>query len=191
MSKNSHRGRNQQQPFNMKSWKQELQSRVKFSEQLQQVEFNQSTSTVTKSLLKAKQMYIMSVAFALAPWGEEITPEKVEQSPEVVQFVDLARRNALTSKCVFIPFRSINSFLDEYPLTIFTFVKYCMNTFQPVCIHLVYREDGSNKVDTFKDFFESYAKLKEIANDGMTRMVCSFEEDEETKELNVSVKQLV
>ncbi len=141
----------------------------------------------------------MSVIFAIPPLKEnsnEFDPSTqtrtvlLENCPEICDFLKMLTKNAMSSICIFIPFRSINEYLDSHPMTTLLFIKHDMNINQPICYHLVYRENSANKVDTFKTIIEANARLDEITSrDSYSRIFCQFEE-RENKEYNVTVREV-
>ena len=169
----------------------ETLTRLSMAHRMQEMEFKQKTNIVTDSLLKAKCLYIMSVMFEIDVYTSQSKEEGLRKSPEMIRFLDLLEKNALTSKCIFIPFRSISQYMEEYPLTIFMFVKHDMNTCQPVCHHILYRENMANKVDTYKSIFDFYHRLKELTSRRKTPLICHFDRDEDSGEYHIQVREVI
>ncbi len=178
----------------------ETMTRLGLNHQIKEIEFKQQTDRVTESLLSAKCMYVMSVIFAIdIPSQEESSLDRLlRESTELVNFLELLMRNHMSSTCIFIPFKSINEYLEMFPLTIFLFVKHNMTeTLQdhskqsrPICYHVLYRSNGSNKLDTFKTIGESYARLDQLSTHSIRQFLCQFEE-KENNEYNINVRNIL
>ena len=191
-------------------------TRLNLSQEITEIEFKQKTDVVTESLLKAKCMYIMSIVFAVdLPNGNTLDAshpamyntsksEQMRRCPELVRFLELLVKNNMSSTCIFIPFRSINEYIEKFPLTILLFVKHDMKDIisgdedrdihstkssKPICYHLVHRSNGSNKVDTYKTITEAYARITELSKHTIQQYICQFQELE-NKEYYISVREL-
>ena len=182
-------------------------TRLNLSQEITEIEFKQKTDVVTESLLKAKCMYIMSIVFAVDLPNDVNNSSKSEQMrrcPELVHFLQLLVKNNMSSTCIFIPFRSINEYIEKFPLTILLFVKHDMKDMisgdedrdvhstkssKPICYHLVYRSNGSNKVDTYKTITEAYARITDLSKHTIQQYICQFQELE-NKEYYISVREL-
>jgi len=180
-------------------------TRLNLSHEITEIEFKQKTDVVTESLLKAKCMYIMSIVFAVdLPDNNTSKSEQMRRCPELVRFLDLLVKNNMSSTCIFIPFRSINEYIEKFPLTILLFVKHDMKDMisgnedrdihstkssKPICYHLVYRSNGSNKVDTYKTITEAYARISALSKHPIQQYICQFQELE-NKEYYISVREL-
>ncbi len=180
-------------------------TRLNLSQEITEIEFKQKTDVVTESLLKAKCMYIMSVVFAVdIPNDNTSKSEKLRRCPELVRFLELLVKNNMSSTCIFIPFRSINEYIEKFPLTILLFVKHDMKDMisgdedrdihstkssKPICYHLVHRSNGSNKVDTYKTITEAYDRITELSKHPIQQYICQFQELE-NKEYYISVREL-
>ena len=188
----------------------ETMTRLRLSHEISELEFKQKTDIVTESLLEAKCMYIMSVVFAIdgITKDDPDRSEKIRKCPELIRFLELLVKNNMSSSCIFIPFRSINEYLEQFPLTIFLFVKHnmkdCISDTQtgnverssdlkksskPICDHVVYRSNGSNKVDTYKTISEAYYRISDLSKHPIKQYICQFHESE-TKEYHISVREL-
>jgi hypothetical protein len=193
-------------------------SRLMIGNQIQELEFQQKTNLVTESLLKAKCMYIMNVIFAIKTKDGKFTDQNLRESQEILDFLELLTKNHLTSQCIFIPFRSINAFLDKYPLTTFFFAKhrleyrrdiqtneyesnnkveesYLDDPLKPICYHVIYRQNSSNKDDTFKTVEQALGRVYDLTNEGyrstsLTRILCYFDQDEATKQFDIRIRTL-
>ena len=191
-------------------------TRLNLSQEITEIEFKQKTDVVTESLLKAKCMYIMSIVFAVDLPNDNTLDakhpamynssksEQMRRCPELVRFLELLVKNNMSSTCIFIPFRSINEYIEKFPLTILLFVKHDMKDMisgdedrdlhstkssKPICYHLVYRSNGSNKVDTYKTITEAYARITELSKHTIQQYICQFQELE-NKEYYISVREL-
>ena len=180
-------------------------TRLNLSQEITEIEFKQKTDVVTESLLKAKCMYIMSIVFAVdLPDNNTSKSEQMRRCPELVHFLELLVKNNMSSTCIFIPFRSINEYIEKFPLTILLFVKHDMKDMisgdedrdlhstkssKPICYHLVYRSNGSNKVDTYKTITEAYARITDLSKHTIQQYICQFQELE-NKEYYISVREL-
>ena len=60
---------------------------------------------------------------------------------------------------------------------------------KPICYHLVYRSNGSNKVDTYKTITEAYARISALSKHPIQQYICQFQELE-NKEYYISVREL-
>jgi hypothetical protein len=174
-------------------------TRLNLSQEITEIEFKQKTDVVTESLLKAKCMYIMSVIFAVnIPKDESSKSEKMRRCPELIRFLELLVKNNMSSTCIFIPFRSINEYLEKFPLTMFLFVKHNMKeciddedkSSKPVCYHVVHRFNSSNKVDTYKTMTEAYSRITELSKHSIQQYICQFY-NRENKEYHINVRELV
>ena len=185
----------------------ETMTRLKMNHQIHELEFKRQSNKVTESLLSAKCMYMMSAVFALALPNYDPTQysdrknwlnQQLLDTPELTHFLDLLIRNHTSSICIFIPFRSLNEYLEMFPLTIFLFAKHHMeeyfndkdNESHPICYHLVYRTNGANKVDTFKTIQDTYTRLDQLSGHTIDQFVCQFEE-KEIGQYNVSVCEVL
>ena len=177
----------------------ETMTRLRLSHEISELEFKQKTDIVTESLLEAKCMYIMSVVFAIdgITKNDPDRSEKIRKCPELIRFLELLVKNNMSSSCIFIPFRSINEYLEQFPLTIFLFVKHNMEdcisdekkSSKPICDHVVYRSNGSNKVDTYKTISEAYYRISDLSKHPIKQYICQFHELE-SKEYHISVREL-
>jgi hypothetical protein len=186
-------------------------TRLNLSQEITELEFKQKTNLVTESLLKAKCLYVMSVMFAidLPQRGAE---DVIRTSPELNLFLQLLHKNNMSSMCIFIPFRSLNEYLQKFPLTVFLFAKNNMEDCidpddtplvqrtliseteskgrgKPVCYHVVYRSNASSKVDTFKTIGEAYARMNQLSKHPIQQFICQFDYTDE-KEYYISVRQI-
>ncbi len=118
----------------------------------------------------------------------------------------------MSSMCIFIPFRTLNEYLQKFPLTVFLFAKNNMEDCidpddtplvqrtliseteskgrgKPVCYHVVYRSNASSKVDTFKTIGEAYARMSQFSKHPIQQFICQFDYTDE-KEYYISVRQI-
>jgi len=188
----------------------ETMTRLRLSHEISELEFKQKTDIVTESLLEAKCMYIMSVVFAIdgITKDDPDRSEKIRKCPELIRFLELLVKNNMSSSCIFIPFRSINEYLEQFPLTIFLFVKHNMEdcisdpqmgnverssdlkkSSKPICDHVVYRSNGLNKVDTYKTISEAYYRISDLSKHPIKQYICQFQLLE-NKEYHIGVREL-
>ena len=173
---------------------QECKSRYRVFQEINHLEQEQKVNHVIDSLVHSGHMYFMSVIFSFDPSAVGSTPDEmsdfIEHSPEITTFLDTIEANRIESPCMFIPFRALSTFLDQFPLSVIMFAKHQIRPYEFRCVHLLYKENGKHHTDTSTSFIEAFARIRDITVPMFYRVCCQFRQDE-NQQMTVRVRRII
>ena len=173
---------------------QECQRRYRMFQEINHLEQEQKVNHVIDSLIHSGHMYFMSVIFSFDPSLAGSTSDEIssfiEDSSEIITFLQTIENNRIESPCMFIPFRALSAFLDQYPLTIIMFTKHQIRPNEFKCVHLLYKENGKHHTDTTSSFVDAFARIRDLTVPMFYRVCCQFRQDE-NQHMTVRVRRIV
>ena len=113
-----------------------------------------SNSSRAEMLYKQGYVYHVDIFFRIMVDKENL-PSSQREIKDIRAFAKWLKKRNICFPTYVLPISYLLEYLDEYPMHVFFLRKIHLETNELKCIHVLHRENGGNKVDTYKTFEEA------------------------------------